>query len=120
MPLAGELQESAVGDFIHAAAPRVVDLTLQTVPHTLHRRQLKPVIVAVCAGRELCHRRESRIGWLHVRKRRKASWTHRLVTIHLGQVGLVDGARTNVLRLDAGCGSELMFKSEAPLLKYGA
>ena len=114
-PARGELQESAVGDFVHAAAPGVVDLPLQTMPQTLHRRELKPVVVAVRTGRELRHRRKSRIGWLHVWEWREASWAYRLVAVYLRQIGLVDGASANVLRLDTGCRSELMLNAQAPL-----
>ena len=82
-PSGGELQEPAVGDFVQAMAPGVIDLPLQAVPHALHGRELKAVVVAVGAGRELRHRRESRIGRLHVGKRRETSLADRLVSIDL-------------------------------------
>jgi hypothetical protein len=43
-------------------APGVVDLPLQTVPQTLHRREVQSVVVAVRTGGELRHRPKPRIG----------------------------------------------------------
>ncbi len=114
-PSGGELKESAVRDRIHAAAPGVVDLPLQAVAQALHGGQLQAVVVAVRAGGELRHRAESRIGGLHVGKRRKASLAHRLVAVHLREIGLVHRARAHVLRVQACRGSELMLDSQAPL-----
>src|SRR5271155_2520459 len=52
-PSCRKRKESSVRDCIHATTPVVVDLSLQTMSEALHRGQLKPVIVAVRAGREL-------------------------------------------------------------------
>src|SRR5580658_2020838 len=79
-----------------------------------HRGQLKTVVVAVRAGGELRHCSESRIGRLHVGERRKTALAYGLVTVHLGRVRLVYGARADVLRLQTGRRSELMFYSQAP------
>ena len=114
-PSRGKLKESSVRDCIHATAPGVVDLSLQTVSEPLRRRQLKAVVVTVLAGGELGYRAESWIGRLHVGKWRKTALAHRLVTVHLRQIRLVHCARADVLRLHTGGCSELMFNSQAPL-----
>ena len=61
-PSCGKRKEPSVRDRIHATAPGVVDLPLQTMSEALHRGQLKAVVVAVRAGGELRHRAESWIG----------------------------------------------------------
>src|SRR5208283_5989844 len=63
-PSCGKRKESSVRDRIHATAPGVVELPLQTMSEALHRGQLKTVVMAICAGGELSHRAESRIGRL--------------------------------------------------------
>src|SRR5271166_1656497 len=83
-PSRGELKESSVRNRIHAAAPRVVELSLQTVPQALHRSKLKAVVMTVLPSGKLSHRAESWIGWLHVGERRKATRAYRLVSVHLG------------------------------------
>ena len=55
------------------------------------------------------------VGWLAVRKWREAARAHRLVSVDLREIGLVHGARADVLRLQAGGVSELMLDAEAPL-----
>src|SRR5271157_3275082 len=82
-PSRGELKESSVRDRIHATAPGVVDLSLQTMAEPLHRGQLKAVVVTVRARGELRHRAESWIGRLHVRERRKTALAHGLVAVDL-------------------------------------
>ena len=114
-PSRRELQESSVRDRIHATAPGVVDLSLQTMAESLHRGQLKTVVVTVLASGELRDRAESWIGRLHVGKWRKAALAHGLVTVHLRQIGLVHRPRADVLRLQTGRRSELMFNSQTPL-----
>src|ERR1035441_4998885 len=49
-PSRGKRQESSVRDRIHATAPGVVDLSLQAMAESLHRGQLKTVVVAVRTG----------------------------------------------------------------------
>src|SRR3984893_8820305 len=71
-PSRRELEESSVRHCIHATAPGVVDLSLQTVAEPLHRGQLKAVVVTVRAGGELGHSAESGIG----RLRGERSKTH--------------------------------------------
>ena len=63
-----------------------------------HRRELKAVVMAVRTGGELRHRRKSRIGWLHVGKWREAPWAHRLIAIHLRQIGLIDGTSDRIAK----------------------
>src|ERR1700722_246065 len=83
-PSRGELKESSVRNRIYAAAPSVVELSLQTVAQALHRSELKAVVMTVLPGCELGHRAEPWIGWLHVGEWRKAPLAHRLVSVHLG------------------------------------
>ena len=61
-PSRRELKESSVRDCIHATAPGVVDLSLQTMAEPLHRGQLKTVVVTVLASGELGDRGKSWIG----------------------------------------------------------
>src|SRR5208283_1901226 len=63
-PSGRKLQEPAVRDGVETVAPCVIDLPLQAVPHAFHGRELKPVVVAVGAGRKLGYCPESRIGRL--------------------------------------------------------
>src|SRR5271157_1020722 len=98
-------------------APGVVDLSLQAVSETLHRCELKAVVLTVLAGGKLCHRAEPWIDRLHVGEWRETALAHRLVAVHLGQIRLVHRARADVLRLQTGRGSELMFNPQAPLHK---
>src|SRR5580658_5866970 len=100
-------------------APGVIDLSLQAMPQPLLGRELKAVVVAVGAGRKLGYGPESRIDWLHVGERSKASRAHRLVSINLGEIGLIHGARSYVLRLDAARVSELMLDAQTPLHEIG-
>src|SRR5664279_1659451 len=116
-PSRGELQEPAVRDGVEAMAPGVVDLPLQAVPHAFHGRQLKPVIVAVGAGRKLRHCGESRIGRLHVGERSKASLTDGLVSIDLREIRLIHRPSAYILRLNAAGISELMLDSQTPFHK---
>src|ERR1700690_3867379 len=83
-PSCRKLKESSIRYRIHAAAPRVVELSLQTVPQALHRRELKTVVMTVLAGGELGHGAEPWICWLPVGERRKAPLAHVLVSVHLG------------------------------------
>src|ERR1017187_2818635 len=114
-PSRRELKESSVRNRVHAAAPRVVELSLQTVPQALHRGELKAVVMTVLPGGELGHRAESWIGWLHVGEWRKAPLAYRLVSVHLGYIGLVHSACSHISRKQSRRGSELMFNSQAPL-----
>ena len=57
----GEGQESTVRDRVHAAAPRVVGLDLNSVAQPFFGGQLEAVVVAVGAGVQLRHRPEARI-----------------------------------------------------------
>src|ERR1700732_2922527 len=82
-PSRGELKESSVRDCIHAMAPGVVDLSLQTVSEPLHCCQLKTVVVTVLACGELGHCAESWIGRLLVGKWRKTALAYSLVAVHL-------------------------------------
>ena len=110
-----ELKESSIRNCIHAAAPRVVELSLKTVPQALHRGELKAVVMTVLACGELGHCAEPWISWLQIGEWRKASLAHRLISVHLGQIGLVHSACSHILRLQTRRGSELMFDSQAPL-----
>src|SRR5271165_6796208 len=94
----GELQESSVRDCVHAAAPGVIELALQTVTETLYGGELQAVVVTVFAGGELRDCAEARVGRLQIRKRRETARTHSLITVHLRQVGLIHGACADVLR----------------------
>src|ERR1700686_2684384 len=114
-PSRRELKESSVRNRVHAAAPRVVELSLQTVPQALHRGELKAVIMTVLPGSELSHGAESWIGWLHVGEWRKAALANRLIAVDLSQIGLVHSARSHISRQQTRRGSELMFNSQAPL-----
>src|SRR5271170_2383124 len=49
-PSRRERKEASVRDRIHAMAPGVVDLALQSMAEPLHRGQLKTVVVAVRTG----------------------------------------------------------------------
>ena len=98
-------------------APGVIDLPLQSVAHAFHCRQLKPVIVAVGAGRKLRHCGESRIGRLHVGERSKASRAHGLVSIDLREIRLIHRPSAYILRLHAARVSELMLDSQTPFHK---
>src|SRR5271168_2049498 len=49
-PSRRERQEPSVRDRIHTTAPGVVDLSLQAMAQSLHRGQLKTVVVAVRTG----------------------------------------------------------------------
>src|ERR1700735_1377444 len=64
-PSRRELKESSVRHCIHAAAPGVIELSLQAVPQALHRGELKTVVMTVLSSGELGHRAEPWIGWLH-------------------------------------------------------
>src|SRR5271166_2859495 len=111
-------KESSVRDCIYAAAPGVVDLSLQAMTEPFHCGQLKAVVVTVGAGGELRHSAESWIGRLHG-ERSKTTLAHRLIAIHLRQIGLIHGTRADVLCLRTGGRSELMFNSQAPLHEVG-
>src|ERR1700733_13234546 len=100
-------------------APGVINLPLQAVSHPLLGRKLKAVVVAVGAGRKLGYSTESRIDWLHVRERSKASLAHRLVSIDLREIRLIHGASPYVLRLNATCVSKLMLDAQTPLHEIG-
>src|SRR5271154_6267691 len=113
----GELQESAVRDGVHAAAPGVVDLSHQAVPQAFHSGQLQPVVVTVSAGGKLRNGPESWIGGLYVRKRRKTPIADRLIAVHLRQIRLVYRASAHVLRVDTSGGTELMSQAKTPLHK---
>src|SRR5580692_9008710 len=52
-PTRRKLKESSVRNCIHAVAPRVVELSLQTVPQALHRGELKAGVMAVLPSGEL-------------------------------------------------------------------
>src|SRR5271168_5285411 len=71
--------------------------------------------MAVLAGGEPCHGSEARVGGLEIGEGRKAAVAYGLVSVDLGEIRLVDGAGADVLRLQTGRRSELMFDSEAPL-----
>ena len=115
----GELQEASIRDGVDAAAPGVIDLALQAVAETLYGGELQAVVVTVLAGGELRDGAESRIGGLRIGERRETARTHRLIAVHLGQVGLVYSASADVLRLQTrGC-AELMFESQAPFHEVG-
>src|ERR1700683_5201143 len=49
-PSRRERKESSVRDRIHATAPGVVNLSLQSMAESLHRGQLKTVVVAARTG----------------------------------------------------------------------
>src|SRR5579862_2970168 len=49
-PSRRKLKESSVRNRIHTAAPRVVELSLQTVPQALHRGELKAVVMTILPG----------------------------------------------------------------------
>src|ERR1035438_4166215 len=71
--------------------------------------------MTVLPGSELGHGAEPWICWLHVGERRKAPLAHRLVSVHLGEVGLVHSAGSHISRQQTRRGSELMFNSQTPL-----
>ena len=100
-------------------APGVIDLPLKAVSHPLLGRELQAVVVAVGAGRKLGYRTESRIDWLHVGERSKASLAHGLVSVDLGEKRLIHGACSYVLRLNAACISKLMLDAQTPLHEIG-
>ena len=85
----GKRQESAVRDRIHAAAEIIVNRPLKTACQALHGRQLKAVIVTVCAGGELHHVREPGIRGLKIRKRSETTLADSLITVCLRKVGHV-------------------------------
>src|SRR5579871_646372 len=93
----GEWKESAVGNRVHAVAPRVVDEDLNALRQAFVRRELQAIVMAVCASVQLRYRSKARINGPAVREWRKASGADRLIAVHLRFVGLVYGARTNVL-----------------------
>ena len=76
-PSGGKRQESAVRDGIHATAEVVVKRALQTVGEALRGRELKAVVMTVCAGGELRHRRKSGISRLQIRKWSKTALSTR-------------------------------------------
>src|SRR6516225_9325899 len=96
-------------------APGVVDLALEAVVHASHGGQLQTVVVAVGAGGELRHCAETRIGGLTVRKRGETAGADGLISVDLGEIGLVHGARAYVLRLHAAGFADLVLDAEAPL-----
>ena len=71
--------------------------------------------MAVRAGVQLRHRPEARVGRLPVRERREAALADRLIPVHLRFVGLVHGARADVLRPQIERVADLVFQREAPL-----
>src|SRR5258708_3578650 len=100
--------------------PGVVDLALQAMPRPHEGGELQAVVIAAGSGRELGHRGKPGISRLSVREWSKAAWTCGLKTVHLGHIRLVYGARAHVLRLEAGCGSKLMFQTKTPLHEIGS
>src|SRR5215469_15269266 len=98
-------------------APGVIDLSLETVCYSFRGRKLKTVVMAVCASRKLCDCTEPWISWLAIRKRSKTVLAHGLIAIDLGEVRLINCARTDILRLHTGGSSDLMFNTKAPLHK---
>src|ERR1035438_1445470 len=71
--------------------------------------------MAVRAGIQLCNRPEAWIDRLAVREGREATLADRLIAVDLGFVGLVHGARADVLSAQIESIAELMFHAEAPL-----
>ena len=100
-------------------APGVVKLPLESVPDTLHGRELQTVVVTVGAGGELRDCSESRVPGLKIGERREAAWAHRLVAIRLGHIDLVHSPRTHVLRVELAGVSELTLDAQAPLHEVG-
>src|ERR1035438_2586385 len=70
--------------------------------------------MAVRAGIQLCNRPEAWIDRLAVREGREATLADRLIAVDLGFVGLVHGARADVLSAQIKSIAELMFHAEAP------
>ena len=111
----GKLQEAPVGNGIHAAAEGVIELAHQAMADALHGGELQAVVVAVGAGRELRDRGEARIAGMKVRKGSKATGADGLVAVDLREIRLIDGSCADVLRFEAGGGTELSLEAETPL-----
>src|SRR5436853_7119321 len=75
--------------------------------------------MAVRASVELRNGSESRISWGAIRKRRKTAITHRLITVHLGHVGLVHSARANILGAQIDRVAYLVLETQAPFHEIG-
>src|SRR5271169_4776814 len=114
-----KLQESAVGDGVHATAPGVVQLSHKSASKMLHRGNLQPVVMTIRSCGKLRHGGKPGIRGLPVGKRRKAPWAYRLMTIHLRLKGLVYGAGSDVLCVNAPHGSQFMLQTKAPLHEIG-
>src|SRR5579863_5809487 len=66
-----KLQESAVGDGVHATAPGVVQLSHKGASKMLHRGDLQPVVMTIRSSGKLRHGGKPGISGLPVRKRRE-------------------------------------------------
>src|ERR1035441_4092160 len=100
-------------------APRIVRPHLQSVADALPRRHLKAVVVTVGPGSELCHRGEAGVGGRAVREWAEATGANRLVSVHLGRVGLVHRARADVLSAQTPRVPELPLDGKTPLQEIG-
>jgi hypothetical protein len=115
----GELEQPAIRDFIHAAAERVVELALKAVSEPLHGGELKAVVEAAGAGGELRDRAKSWIRRLEIWEGSKTARADGLIAVHLGQIGLAQRARSNILGTQTGGAAELVFDAETPLHEVG-